>query len=267
MTPPTRPYDPYPHRRGEPRQFVLWWTGYLLAASMISYGSGSTSFGFLGYEVTRPAATILLAMLGLGIGVLWPMVRLSQTPPHAPHPPGEFLSARHAQIHAPTQPAPAFFTDCVVVTLPALVVLTAQCMPWMSGWSAPVALALAVVLVSWSVLTASLLTLYFRVLMLHLPRWAWMLVHILACTAAPLFALILISQGWNPAPRLETTQSTVIQTLLTFSPVTAPFEIARDRSWLGAAASVAPHHIVSALAPLAVAMLTLIVTGVRRRIT
>jgi hypothetical protein len=257
------PYDPYPHRRGEPRQLVLWWTGYLLIASIVSYGTGSTNFGYLGYEVTRPAATILIAMIGLGLGVLWPMVRLSQTPPQMPHPAGEPLSPDQQRMHAPTSPLASFFADFVVLTIPALVVMTAQCMPWMSGWPASVALTLALNLAAWSALSGALLTFYFSRASASVPRWAWMLVHLIATLGVPALALVLMAAGIEVVPRVDSPSSVTLQAMLTFSPVAGPFEIARDRSWLGTAAHAGGHHVLAAILPLALCPVVLL--GAMRR--
>jgi hypothetical protein len=61
-------------RRGEPRQFVVWWSAYLLVSSILAMG-GMGFIGLAGYEVFRPAVQILLTMTAVGLAVLWPMVR------------------------------------------------------------------------------------------------------------------------------------------------------------------------------------------------
>jgi len=221
------PYDPYPHRRGEPRQFVIWWTAYVLCSSIFAFASASSSVGYVSYEVTRPAASILLAMLGLGIGVLWPMVRLSQQVP-----PG-----------GPAELGGAFALDGLVMLVPAVVVAVAQCMPWMSAWPASVATALLISYASWAFLGAALLR------RTHLrarndrgiPRWRAMLLQIFLCAVGPLAALGASSLSWAPQP--------LIEALLTTSPITAPLEITADRAWSGQAAAVSWWHLVGAAIP------------------
>ena len=219
-------FDRWAHRRGEPRQFVVWWSAYLLVSSMLSLG-GMGFIGLVGYEVFRPATIILLAMAGLGIGTLWPMVRLSQA--------------------APSDAAGAFALDGFVVAVPALVVLAAQSMPWMAGWPASVSLTIAACFTTWTAAIAALLSVYFMRYEQVLPRWSWMLLTLVLVIAGPLAAAAAAPLGASPR---------LLEIFLMLSPITAPFEAAADRTWLGVAARVESHHIAAAFAPLILVFLT-----------
>jgi hypothetical protein len=213
-------YDRWAHRRVEPRQFVVWWSFYLLAASMISLGSLGF-IGYVGFEVFRPAARILLTMSGIGIAVLWPMVRLSQEPPRSPW--------------------SAFSLDGFVMVVPALVVLATQSMPWMAGWTPIVAFAIGLSYLVWTIVAAAGLATYFTRLETTVPRWVCMLGFVLLVCAPPLAAMILGPLGLP---------SQAMDVMLMASPLTAAFEATSDRAWLGVAAHVETRHLLGAALPL-----------------
>lgn len=132
---PARP-DPWRHRRAEPRALAFMWTLYLFAASMLTFlyvGSQGT----LSWDSYRPAAKLMLITAAVGVGVLWPMVRLSQTPP----------SSRCAS---------AMLGDWLVIVLPLAAVVLPQ--GWLAGWPMDVVLALAALLSAWAMLAAGVLT-------------------------------------------------------------------------------------------------------------
>ncbi len=224
-------YDRWAHRRGEPRQLIVWWSIYLFFASMLSLG-GMGYIGLVGYEVFRPATIILLSMTGIGLSILWPMVRLSQVPP--------------------TDPSGSFALDGFVVLVPALVVLAAQSMPWMAGWPATVSLTIGASYFSWSAAIAALLAIYYMRLTSWIPRWLWMLHILVLVSAGPVIAAMASPLGASPK---------MIETLLMLSPLTAPFEAAADRTWLGVSARVESHHIAAAFAPL---VLVFVAVGKKR---
>jgi len=92
----------------------VFWTIYLLVASAISLGPLGFH-GLAGTDMYRPNATLLLSLCGCGLGILWPMVRLSQA--------------------RPGKPVWAFALDGVAVAFPACIVVVSQSMPWMAAWS------------------------------------------------------------------------------------------------------------------------------------
>ena len=217
-------YDRWAHRRGEPRQFVVWWSGYLLVSSILAMG-GMGFIGLAGYEVFRPAVQILLTMTAVGLAILWPMVRLSQ--------------------ERPARPLEAFALDALVLLVPGLAVLATQCMPWMAGWPARVGLTVAASDVAWAVASAGLLAAFFSRWEGWLSRWALMAAIVGLASAGPVLALGAI---WARAPEV------VVEFLLMLSPLTATLEATRDRSWLGVAAEVSRHHVLGACAPAALAL-------------
>lgn len=225
---PRGEYDRWSHRRGEPRQFVVWWSGYLLLSSMLAMG-GMGFIGLAGYEVFRPAVQILLTMLAVGLAVLWPMVRLSQA--------------------GPSRPLEAFALDGMVLLIPGLAVLATQCMPWMAGWPPRVGLTVAASDVAWTVAVAGLLAGYFSRWEDWLSRWGLMAGIVALVGVGPVLALAAM---WLDAPE------GAIEFLLMLSPLTATVEATRDRSWLGVAAEVSGHHVAGACAPAALAMVGLL---------
>lgn len=234
-------HDHLEHRRAEPRQFVVLWTIFLLFASVLSLGS--TGFlGILHADIYRPAARTLLAIAGAGIAVLWPMVRLSQ--------------------EAPSRPRVAFAFDAAVVVLPALAVVFAQTLPWMAGWSVEVGAVISLVFIAWAVLVAGALAWYFTRLQEAAPRWAWMLVVLGAACLGPAAAMLTPESGPGiSAPHAPEPANIALMV----SPITAPFEAARDRSWAGRPARVGPEHWGAALGLLAPAIAVWFLSRDRRR--
>jgi len=131
--------DPWKHRKGEPRIFTLIWTGYLLLAAfgtlLSAQALGAPRAGQFGW-----GARSLLVLMALGIVVLWPATRLSQS--------------------LPQRPCKALLADLFVVMLPVFAILIP--LPLMTGWSFPVAGGLGVMLLSWSTVAAALIWLGWR---------------------------------------------------------------------------------------------------------
>ncbi|MBS0197950.1 MAG: hypothetical protein JSR77_14435 [Planctomycetes bacterium] len=219
--------DHLEHRRAEPRHFVMLWTFFLFLSGVICIG-GAGLLGAIQVDVYRPAAKAMLAIAGVGIAVLWPMVRLSQA--------------------APLNPRAAFALDALVVSLPTQPVIWAQGLPWMAGWPASVSAMISAIFILWAVMVGGVLALYFLRFQRFLPRSAWMLLLVLLAAAGPIAQLS--APASNDTPMLG----------LLASPVTAIFEAARDRSWTGAAAAVGNQHwgVVVALALPALAVWCLI---------
>lgn len=133
---PERPrVDRWAHRRGEPRVFALFWTVYLMVAT----GLALASIGFRGQvpvDVYRPVVQMLLVTVGVGIVLIWPLVRLSQTRPAV-------------------SGAWAAMMDYFVVILPVQAIVWPQ--TWLTGWTLEVIGAIAVMLAGWGLLVAGLL--------------------------------------------------------------------------------------------------------------
>lgn len=134
----TKSFDPLAHRRGEPRLFIVFWTIYLLIASAISLGPLGFH-GLAGTDSYRPNATLLLSLCGCGLGLLWPMVRLSQA--------------------RPGRPFWAFAIDGIAIALPACVVVVSQSMPWMAAWNPYESALMIVSYITWAMFIVCALSL------------------------------------------------------------------------------------------------------------
>lgn len=218
--------DPWVHRRAEPRPFALLWLAYLLTASVVSIG-GVGALGLIDADVYRPAVRVLLALVGVGVVVIWPLVRLSQEPPR---------SAMRAAAG-----------DLIVVVAPVLMLILPQSLPWMAGWPWDVSLAIVAVVAGWAFLVAGVLAIALStVTPSALARSGAMGAILLLALAAPFAAAVVGTLPRNPpAPSpvaADQIEPGAAALLLVVSPLTAPFELARDRAWSGDVAMITPSH-------------------------
>ncbi len=214
--------DPWAHRRGEPRVFAFLWTIFLFAATAATF-LAALSTGQASPDVMRPATRALFAIVAAGVVVLWPMVRLSQLPD------------RH--------PVAGCMQDLVVMLVPAQAVIWPQWLGWLGRWSLEVVGAVSALLLAWGVLAGGLLA------CAQAGRWVraaagakqdrsgwsgagWTLIFVAIGLGGTLGAIV---------PGSGATDGTV-RTGWMLSPVTAVYEITRDRSWTGASAEVLPGH-------------------------
>jgi len=123
--------DGWSHRRGEPRVLVLLWAVYLLAASTATI-LRMPDVGFVEPRFVQAAARTLVLLVGLGLTVLWPMVRLSQA--------------------SPSRPALAAAVDLIALGAPLGAVLWP--VTWLGGWGWEVTASLVAMLVGWGVAMA-----------------------------------------------------------------------------------------------------------------
>lgn len=186
---------------------------FLFASALVSLGAGG-SIGLVATDVYRASARVLIVLAGVGIGLLWPMLRLSQEPPDRPF---------RAMLH-----------DFVVVAMPLQAVAWPQVLPWMAAWPLPVVAALAAHFGAWSFLIAGLLAVFLNRSRTRpgTSRGLRMALLIAFAAAAPLVRLCL---GYTSD---DDTRPDPPDLLLTASPVTGAWEIARDRSWSGVPARV-----------------------------
>ncbi len=208
--------DPWAHRRGEPRTFAALWLVYLAGAAAVSLGAGG-SLGLFSTDVYRASARILLVIAGVGLGVLWPMVRLSQE-----------LPARGNR---------SAWQDVVVVALPLQAVAWPQALPWMAGWPLAVAGAVAAAYTAWAVLLGGVLACCYALLRAGVVRGrATLMAGVMVVVGAgPLLGVVAGREGeLRGAPDADV--------WLALSPVTGAWEMARDRTWSGFAARVTPAH-------------------------
>jgi hypothetical protein len=222
--------DPWAHRRAEPRPLALLWSMYLLAACLMTLGAAVRG-GIVGPDICRPATRLLLAIVGIGLAVVWPMIRLSQTRPGA-------------------SPVAGAARDALVLVAPVQLLIWPHLFPWLCGWPLPVVAALAAWSIAWATLVGGLLALALvriasdpsRHGPSHLSRGVWMgLFLVVALAGPPLSRLVITLAGATviPGPVLPGSTPAGDVTWLA-SPVFAVFELARER----------PEHVGGAHVPL-----------------
>jgi hypothetical protein len=216
VLPPTVPsgreYDRWAHRRGEPRVFVLLWTTFLFAATVLTL-AGMGAAGPITPEVYRPAARILMITVAAGVAVLWPMFRLSQDSP-----PGGAIA------HT--------IQDVFIVLLPAQAVIWPQ--HWLAGWPLDVILAVIALLAAWASLIGSLLAIAIAPGRARSSRALWMGALLALALAGAALALVERTDAPGAAVRGHV--------LWMISPLTGVYELVRDRSWSGTVAVVYREH-------------------------
>jgi hypothetical protein len=234
---PRKP-DPWAHRRGEPRLFVFGWTLFLFAATVSTFVAAQRA-GVADRSIVRGAARLLVLAATVGVVVLWPMVRLSQWPD--------------------PRPVRGTFRDLVVLLVPLQAMLWPLAMPWLAHWPLPVVGAVDLLLFSWAALIGGVLALAqamrLRAWRLGAP-WggaptAWAMLIVLL--TAGLGAVGAAMPAPNPlgAPDVRPPEFRLGWML---SPVTAVFEITRDRTWSGLTARVTPFHTLTLLFTAAAAL-------------
>lgn len=120
--------DPYRARRGEPRGFALAWTGFLILATASCFATYGATLGISPRGYIN-AARALTGVLGAGIAILWPVVRLSQAPAQTG---GSGVVAR----------------DLVIILLPLQAVLWPQAL--VARWPIETIGAVAITLTAWA---------------------------------------------------------------------------------------------------------------------
>lgn len=241
--PPTRPRrpDPWAHRRGEPRVFAFLWTLFLFAATAATFLT-ALSTGQTGPDVMRPATRALFAIVAGGIVVLWPMVRLSQIPD------------RH--------PLSGCIQDLVVILVPVQAVVWPQWFGWLGRWPLAVVASVSCLLVAWGFLSGGFLALAQVERQRRRPRpgpteaW-WMLLILLVGLGGAAAALAPATTGSaGPAD---------FRPQWMLSPVTAIYELTRDRAYTGASAAVGPGHWLAIAAVLAASLPAWALAALRSR--
>jgi hypothetical protein len=227
----SRPPDRWAHRRGEPRVFALAWTLFLFAATLVTFvAAQSAAVG--DRSLVRAAAQLLVLAATLGLTVLWPMARLSQWPDY--------------------RPVSGTARDLLVLLIPVQAMLWPQAMWWLARWPTSVVGALDLLLLCWGVLIGGVLA-CFQAARARAMRsgQAWnpgrsagAMVIILVLVGAGASAVAIGRAG--PPPSGDVVPPDFRPSWL-FSPLTAVFEITRDRTWSGVTAAVAPGHILALL--------------------
>ena len=216
--PPAKHAD-WSHRRGEPRVFALLWMGYLMALTALMFASMSGAYT-VSRSITRPAAQGMLIAAAIGITVVWPMVRLSQSAPSG-------QSVRWS------------LRDFVVIMIPVQAVVLPQLFPVLAGWSVSVVLAVDAFFCVWALVIAGLISMAYRSIgsgsrHAGIAGGVWMVIILAVVLAAP--AVGLVSAAGTDAG----VQIPRVGWLL--SPVSGMLELTRDRSVLGTGAKVEGSH-------------------------
>lgn len=170
---PRRPDDPWAHRRGEPRTFTLLWTVYLLCATVIAISAVGLHGAVLETGARLAARTILLTA-AVGMGLLWPMTRLSQYAP------------RRRGVGWAVQ-------DTLAIVLPMQAVIWPHI--WLAKWSLSTATGASSLLLVWSVLVGGLLAVALHRSRGALVRVMWMVVFVLLLAGAPALDMLMRSVG------------------------------------------------------------------------
>ena len=154
----------------EPKVLTLLWSLYLLVAAGMTIFAANHLWLYDAH-VNRLSSKVMVAMIGLGIGALWPMIRLSQ--------------------RSPQRVVESVFGDCVALIVPAQAVLWPLTL--LGGWSFGVTGALAMALVAWTCAVGGVIAMgvSFRA---GIGRSFWMLVALAIVASAPIWA---ISAGWT----------------------------------------------------------------------
>lgn len=153
--PPPSPAEPTPnkppkkdkwaHRRAEPRTLAFMWAMYILVAGLLTIGVLLVRgpWALLDKTVYQYAARTMLICVAVGLSLLWPMVRLSQS-----------VSLRD-------RPASAIFKDMLVLLPPVQAVIWAQAAA-RAGWAFDLIAAMAVSMVAWPMLAGAALAVLLR---------------------------------------------------------------------------------------------------------
>ncbi len=212
------------HRRGEPRLFTLLWMIYLMSATALMFASISKAQA-MSPEVIRPAARTMLLVVVVGMSVLWPMLRFSQSQVFA----GRAGHVGHVRWA---------LRDVVVLFVPMQAVVWPQCWGSLAGWPIEVVAAISALMLSWLLVLAGVIALgvssiernkgdeRFRVL--------WMILVLLIVLGAPMIGGVQamgaeIGVGQPRAGWL-------------LSPITGVLELVRDRRELGTVGRVFIEH-------------------------
>jgi hypothetical protein len=189
--------DRWAHRRGEPRVWALIWSCYLLSACVVALFTPASRWSF-DLQQIRYSCVLLLALIQLGVVLVWPLLRLSQIPPR--------IASRAAAV------------DLLIVLAPSAAILGP--MGFLTKWSGATVAVLCASLMAWSVLYAGIIALAGRVRS-STARASWMLACLALAAAGPLVGLLSASRAGGPL------SSEVWRGSLLASPISAPFAIAR----------------------------------------
>lgn len=216
---PPEGYADWSHRRAEPRVLALLWMIYLMGISALMFSRLSAGLS-ISPSISQPASREMLVLASVGLGVLYPLVRLSQR------------SAR--------RPIRSAIRDAVVLLVPLQAVLWPQLLIVLGGWNLDVVLALVAHFAAWTLVATGLVAIAHIVVERddgahrNLRRAVAMVAILGAMLVAPAIELITL-RGAHAGLRDANPG-------LMLSPITGVIEITRERAATGVAASVGPLH-------------------------
>ena len=201
------------HRKAEPRMFALLWTLYLMASTGVMFVAVAPAM-VITPETARPAARVMLVLVAVGMGVLWPALRLAQA--------------------APRRPLPSVLKDLVVVLLPVQAIVWPLALSRLAGYPLPVVSAIALGFIAWGGLVGGLMLFAMSSIGERTPvlRMTWALAFIALLLIGPIAGL-----GTDPRP-----DPTAAETVWLLSPATGVLELTRPREASGLPARVLPEH-------------------------
>lgn|GEM_PF-867645 len=223
--PPSGKRD-WSHRRAEPRALALLWTVFLLLATVWTFVSAGAD-GLMSVESYRASARGLLTVMMVGVSLLWPIARLSQTLPTEG---GLRGSAK----------------DVFVVVFPAQAILWPQAL--LARWPVEVMAASVSLLTAWALVVGGLLAVALRTpggergegASWALSGWGaagWSCVFVGLGLCGP-----VVVMGWSWASGGFEVEDALSRAGWMLSPWTGQAELVRDRSWTGRSAWASPSH-------------------------
>lgn len=165
--------DPWAHRKGEPRTFTLLWAVYLMVGALVTIFSAHSLSGTGVRQWTYGCQSMVLLVF-VGLCVLWPATRLSQTPP--------------------ARPRRATLTDLMIMLIPVQAVVWP--MPLLTGWTWSVTLGLVLTIAGWGVLMGAVTARGCASMRSYVRTWA-MAVALGMTAAGPIVSVLF---GWMALP-------------------------------------------------------------------
>ena len=137
--------DKWAHRRAEPRTLAFLWAVYILTAGVLTIGVllFRGPWALLDETVYQYAARTMLLCVAIGLAILWPMTRLSQS------------------VTLRDRPGPTIFKDMLVLLPPTQAVVWAQAAA-RAGWAVDLIGAMALSLWAWPMLLGAVLAIVLR---------------------------------------------------------------------------------------------------------
>lgn len=211
------------HRRGEPRVLVLCWSMYLLGTLAVSFGplAGSSSTSI---EAYRQASRSLSVYWMIGLFLLAPALRLCQV-----------VSKR---------PMLAAARDLLVLWVPVAALTLVQAISTLSDWPLAVVAAEASAMGAWAAVAMGVVALAAWLepaVGAAIARLGAAAVLVIAALGVP---AVLLAGGWLSLfePRAVGAAAAGADRAAMLSPLTAVWEVMRDRAWTGQPADVDAGH-------------------------